>query len=81
MSRVMNRQQKERLAQFVGITGADASVATRCLDAAGWGVESAIEIFYSSGMQLASRAGGSRIDRCACGTLLLAMQGRPALQQ
>ena len=38
----MNRQQKERLAQFQGITGADAGVASRCLEAAGWSMEAAI---------------------------------------
>lgn len=62
----MNRAQKERLAQFVGITGADSGVAQRCLEAAGWSVEAGIEVFYSSGMHLqASRSGGSRLDRCA----------------
>lgn len=63
----MNRAQKERLSQFVGITGADSGVAQRCLEAAGWSVEAAIEIFYSSGMhmQAARSGGGSRLDRCA----------------
>ena len=61
----MNKQQKERLSQFVGITGADTSVATRCLEASGWGVEAAIEIYYSYGMhmQAARGAGGGRLDR------------------
>lgn len=64
----MNRQQRERQSQFVGITGADAGVAQRCLEAAGWSVEAAIEIFYSGGMHLqgAQRSGGApRIDKCA----------------
>ncbi|PRW57295.1 DCN1 2 [Chlorella sorokiniana] len=66
----MNRAQKERLAQFVGITGADNSVAQRCLEAAGWSVEAGIEIFYSSGMHLqAARSGGSRLDRDAISRL------------
>lgn len=76
----MNRAQKERLAQFVGITGADSGVAQRCLEAAGWSVEAGIEVFYSSGMHLqASRSGGSRLDRCApqpCGTQQLPLQRR-----
>ena len=61
----MNRQQKERLSQFVGITGADSGVAQRCLEAASWSVEAAIEIFYSSGMHLAAArgGGGARLDR------------------
>lgn len=62
----MNRQQRERLSQFVGITGADNSLATRCLEAAGWSVESAIEMYYSNGMSAkAGRASAPRVDKCA----------------
>lgn len=61
----MNRQQRERLSQFQGITGADAGVAGRCLEASGWSVEGAIDVYYSNGMHLgASRSSGSRLDRC-----------------
>lgn len=61
----MNRQQKDRLSQFVGITGADSSLATRCLEASGWSVESAIEIYYSNSMHTRTgRAAGPRLDRC-----------------
>lgn len=69
----MNKQHKERLSQFVGITGADTSLATRCLEASGWGVEAAIEIYYSNGMhaQAAARSGGSRLDRAAIHRLFL----------
>lgn len=62
----MNRQQKDRLSQFVGITGADSSLATRCLEASGWSVESAIEIYYSNSMHTRTgRAAGPRLDRDA----------------
>ncbi|PSC72336.1 DCN1 2 [Micractinium conductrix] len=60
----MNRQQKERLAQFQGITGADAGVASRCLEAAGWSMEAAIDVYYSNGMHLRG-AYGPRIDKNA----------------
>ena len=64
----MNRQQKERLGQFQGVTGSDTAVATRCLEAAGWSVEGAVDIYYSSGMHMqANRGSGGRAagpNRC-----------------
>ncbi|KAL4452395.1 hypothetical protein ABPG75_008057 [Micractinium tetrahymenae] len=69
----MNRQQRERLSQFQGITGADSGVATRCLEAAGWSVEGAIDMYYSNGMHLAAggRSSGPRLDRDAIHRLFL----------
>lgn len=58
----MNRQQRERLSQFQGVTGADAGVAARCLEASGWSVESAIDVYYSGGMHL-TRSSGPHLDR------------------
>jgi hypothetical protein len=58
----MNRQQRDKQSQFVGITGADSSTATRCLEAASWSVEAAIDYFYSNGMQ-PSRSASKRPDR------------------
>lgn len=60
----MNRQQRDRVTQFVGVTGADSGVAQRCLEGAGWSVEGAIDLYYSNGMHLAAaRSGVQRLDR------------------
>lgn len=49
----MNRskKEKERVSQFKSITGASDKIASECLRATGWSVESAIDYFYSSGLQ------------------------------
>lgn len=69
-SSAMNRQQRDKQSQFVGITGADSSTATRCLEAASWSVEAAIDYFYSNGMQ-PSRSASKRPDRDAIHRLFL----------
>lgn len=64
MNRSLSKQQKDKLTQFVGITGADQRVALECLQLGGWSVEGAIDYFYTSGMaaQMQARS-GPRLDR------------------
>jgi hypothetical protein len=60
----MNRQQRDKLQQFCGITGADSGLAQRCLEASGWVVENAIDMYYSNGMHTtASWSATSRLDK------------------
>lgn len=64
----MNRQQRDKLGQFQGITGADAAVGQRCLEAAGWSVEGGIDLYYSNSMHLQTAgrsAGSAKLDRAA----------------
>lgn len=68
----MNRQQKDRVSQFVGITGAESSVGVRCLEAAGWSIEGAIEVYYTNGMHMqTSRSSAPRLDKDAIHRLFL----------
>lgn len=43
-----NRIQKEKIQQFIGITGASEKAAQACLQNAGWSTEAAIDNFYTS---------------------------------
>ena len=68
MSRSLNKQQKDKVSQFVSITGAEQRVAVECLQLGSWNVEAAIDYFYSSGLSsMASLRSGSRLDRWAGG--------------
>lgn len=67
MSRQLNKQQKDKLVQFVGITGAEQRTALECLQLGSWSVEAAIDYFYTSGLAAAAqRHSGPRLDRWAC---------------
>ncbi|KAK9918420.1 hypothetical protein WJX75_004024 [Coccomyxa subellipsoidea] len=44
----LDRQSKEKLEQFVAITNAPEKMAVRCLQAADWSIEAAIEFYYQS---------------------------------
>lgn len=49
----MNRAtkaQREKVAQFCGVTGASPSVALTCLAQAKWSIPAAVDVYYSSGM-------------------------------
>ncbi|KAG2494561.1 hypothetical protein HYH03_007327 [Edaphochlamys debaryana] len=53
LSSAMNRltkPQKDKITQFRSITGSSEKVATECLKSSGWGVEQAIDMFYTSGL-------------------------------
>ncbi|KXZ49925.1 hypothetical protein GPECTOR_19g376 [Gonium pectorale] len=54
----LTKQQKDKITQFRGITGSSEKLATDCLKIAGWGVEQAIDHFYSSGLAVQSTSGG-----------------------
>lgn len=71
MRRTLDRSQKERVAHFVAITGADQRVAVECLQLGGWSVESAIDYFYSSGMAAMPTRSGPKLDRDAIHRLYL----------
>lgn len=72
MSRSLNKQQKDKVSQFVSITGADQRVAVECLQLGSWNVEAAIDYFYSSGLSsMASLRSGGRLDRDAIHKLYL----------
>lgn len=45
----LNRQQKERVQQFVAIAGTTDKVAIAALKAADWNLEIAFEVYYNSG--------------------------------
>lgn len=72
-SRSLNKQQKEKLVQFVGITGADQRVAQECLQLGSWSVEGAIDYFYTSGLSAMAptRSAGPRLDKDALHRLYL----------
>ncbi|EIE18950.1 DUF298-domain-containing protein [Coccomyxa subellipsoidea C-169] len=44
----LDRQSKDKIEAFVGITNAHEKMALRCLQAADWSIEAAIEIYYQS---------------------------------
>ncbi|KAG1667415.1 hypothetical protein FOA52_004832 [Chlamydomonas sp. UWO 241] len=46
----LTRENKNRLQQFLAITGASEKVATECLRATQWSVEHAIDHYYASGL-------------------------------
>ncbi|PNH09928.1 DCN1-like protein 1 [Tetrabaena socialis] len=56
----LTKPQKDKIVQFRSITGSNEKVAGDCLKQAGWGVEAAIDHFYSAGLaaQPASTTGG-----------------------
>jgi len=55
----LTRENKNRLQQFLAITGASEKVAAECLRATQWSVEPAIDHYYSSGMASLPGAGNS----------------------
>ncbi|KAG7675062.1 hypothetical protein Ndes2526B_g07910 [Nannochloris sp. 'desiccata'] len=73
-TRSLTKPQRERVTQFLGITGAATKVAIECLQLANWSLEPAIDYYYSAGAL--SSAGspmrrGNRIDRTAIHHLFL----------
>ncbi|KAG2452598.1 hypothetical protein HYH02_002835 [Chlamydomonas schloesseri] len=65
MDALMNRltkPQKDKITQFRSITGASEKVATDCLKNAGWGVEAAIDHFYSSGLAAQATSTSGALD-------------------
>mmetsp|Transcript_16535 Transcript_16535/g.41274 ORF Transcript_16535/g.41274 Transcript_16535/m.41274 type:complete len:248 (-) Transcript_16535:195-938(-) len=56
----LNRQQKEKVVQFRGVTGASEKVAVDCLKMCSWAIEPAIDHFYTAGLQAAVTALDSR---------------------
>lgn len=63
MSRALSRAEKERLAQFCGVTGALPRVATECLEVANWNVEAAVNYYYNSGIANQADRSNARLDR------------------
>lgn len=49
----LNRQQKERVQQFVSIAGTTDKVAVAALKAAEWNLEAAFEVYYNSNLGVA----------------------------
>jgi DCN1-like protein 1/2 len=62
----LSKAQRDKLAQFTGVTGATARAGAECLQLAGWVVEAAVEYWYASGM---SERAGPRVDRAAVSQL------------
>lgn len=62
-SRSLTKQQRERINQFVGVTGSSSKVAVECLQLTNWAVEPAIDYYYSSGYLATGQS--TRIDRNA----------------
>lgn len=54
----LNKAQKDKIAQFRGITGSSEKIATDCLKQTGWSAEAAIDYFYSSGFANSAPASG-----------------------
>ncbi|GFR46472.1 hypothetical protein Agub_g8049 [Astrephomene gubernaculifera] len=46
----LTKQQKDKITQFRSITGSSEKLANDCLKSTGWGVEQAIDYFYTSGL-------------------------------
>jgi DCN1-like protein 1/2 len=46
----LNNVQKDKIAQFTGVTGSSGSAAIECLHAKNWSLERAIDHFYVTGM-------------------------------
>ena len=67
-TRSLTKTQRDRLSQFTGITGASSKVAVECLSLSNWGVEPAIEYYYTSGIAASM---GPTIDRAALRQLFL----------
>ncbi|GLC39322.1 hypothetical protein PLESTB_000897500 [Pleodorina starrii] len=54
----LTKVQKDKITQFRSITGSSEKIATDCLKTSGWGVEAAIDHFYTSGLATQTVAGG-----------------------
>ena len=70
-TRSLTKPQKERVSQFLAVTGAATKVAIECLQLTNWSLEPAIDYFYSANLESASPRRGGRIDRNAIHQLFL----------
>jgi DCN1-like protein 1/2 len=85
-ARALSRAQREKVSEFVGVTGAPDGLAAECLAAAEWGLERAVDLFYSSGLAARAAAGRPRADAAALRALFeryadagAAAAGEPAI--
>lgn len=60
-TRSLTKPQRDRLNQFLGVTGAPTKTAIECLQLANWALEPAVDYYYSAGHLSA----GARIDRAS----------------
>jgi DCN1-like protein 1/2 len=74
-TRSLTKPQREKVTQFLAITGAATKIAIECLQLTNWSLEPAVDYYYSAGYLSSGgspmHGGSNRIDRTAIHQLFL----------
>jgi len=62
MSSVLNRQQRDKVANFQAVTGAPAKLATEFLKRYSWSLDQAVDIFFTEGHSFSAKAAPPAVD-------------------